>query len=345
MPYARLTVIKAAMKRASAWGVAEACGFADGLRLRSFDVAKGFPPVIRGQVSEAFPIHSDPGALSVGGGISAYMRYEGLELPMALCLGQSAGPPAPAGEISFSQRLAPIGSINGLFATLALHTGVDVLECPSLKLTGFVLRGEVGGHLEVFLQCMGNDMRADSVVNTPASLGTVLLPRGGRRVFFSDGVFRMNEAAGAKLEEVDVIRPSSFEFGFMRSLKGMPGVGEVSEKIDEPGNIEEPVSWLDMVMPRYRGGSDMDALASGVRIKSDISFTGPRIEEGVSSRFTLRLPSLARASSGLGRKGDAMTRRLSFRCLAPQSPPAGMPAIAAPFDMEFVNTTGDDILA
>ncbi|MFH1057802.1 MAG: hypothetical protein V1797_03855, partial [Pseudomonadota bacterium] len=87
---------KAAFKKASAWGAAVAVTNADAFLFTSEKIARTREHLPDDSAGQAFAVAADRGQITCGGDLSAYLRYQGLEVLLALALGQ-AGEPVPTG--------------------------------------------------------------------------------------------------------------------------------------------------------------------------------------------------------------------------------------------------------
>jgi len=100
-------------------------------------------------------------------------------------------------------------NIDAYWYCLAFWNGVAMVELPSLKPSGFTLRGEMGGYLEIELPCMSNKTEYASAVNTATTNWTNT--RNLKRIVMSQGVIRANAQAGAALQASDALTINSFE--------------------------------------------------------------------------------------------------------------------------------------
>jgi len=338
------TEIKAALKKASAWGTGVACGANNGILILPHTLKKDRADIGDDSLGLYFPKELAQGDIKVEGTVPAYLRYDSLDLLLALAMGETGGNPAQQGTTSaYAQSLKLKETIDGLFATFALHNGINIDEYTSIKVTGFTMKGEVGKPAQVTFQAIANDRVTNSAVNTLASFPAVTYFEQANRVLFSQGAFRMNAQGGAALADGDKIYPSSFELTFKRKMKGLYAAGGV-DRIDEPTNEGAPEVKLKLEFPRYTAKTYFEDWDSGAAKKMDIVFTGGLIEGAYYRTFKLRFPNLVLANVELPIEKGILKHPLEFECLACDSAPSGMTGITKPFQIDVINRQSANVL-
>ena len=345
MPYAKSIELGAAIKRASAWGGAVACGASDGLLIRSHTIKKKRADLADDSLGVYFQREADRGDIDVSGDLSCYLRYDGLDLPIALALGQSAGAPAQQGATTaYSQTLTPVSSIEGLFATLAIDSGINIAEYPTAKFMGLTIKGKAGQPVEVLFHLRADDMLTDSAVNTQATFADVTIAERSNRVLMSQLTCRINDADGAALGGSDEVIPSSFELTFKRRMDAVRTLGSAGA-IDEPLEAGRPEITLKMEFPRYSGDQHFADWDAQTAKKCELEFTGRLIESPYSRMLRIRMPRLLHTQADLPIEQGILRHPLEFACLEASSAPSGMSGITAPFVVELINTQSADVLA
>ncbi|GAB4389045.1 MAG: hypothetical protein Kow0025_12020 [Thermodesulfovibrionales bacterium] len=345
MPSATGFEIVAAAAKAAEWGTAVPCGAGSGILILPPSLRKRRAGLTDDSLGLYFPAEADPGEVTVAGEIPAYLRYDGLDLLIALAMGATAGAPArQGGTAAYAQTFSLAGDNDGLFATFAVRNSVNVEEYPSVKLAGFTIKGQVGRPVEISFSAIAFDKVVDSAVNTPAAMDGATYFETSNRVLMGQCAMRMNDRQAGALGPGDEIYPSSFELSFKRDLSGLYGAGGGPDRVDEPTNAGPPEASLKLVFPRYTGSglfSDWDA---GAAKKLDITFTGAAIEGAYSRLFRLAFPNLSLADVDLPMERGRLRHPVEFRCLASASPPAGMEGVTAPFQIDVVNRRDTDVL-
>jgi len=336
---------RAAMKRALTWGLPERCGAGDGILALPCNITEKCETIISGLKESEYEGEQGCETSGIRFSLPAHMRYEGLDLPIALVLGSTGGTPVRQGLTSaYMQTFKPALSVDGFFATFAMDNGMKIHECPSLKLFGFTLGGQTGRPLAIGFDCIADALRVDSMVNTPLSFQSVDFPPDGGRVLMSQGVFRMNESMQGGLGPADVIRPSSFELRFRRSLAGERPAGSHTDTIDEPANIGPAEATLALRFARYAELGLLERWELGSQWKLDIIFTGASIDVGHSRSLRLVFPKLAPLYEGFFMENREQGLMFEFACLEAASSPEGMEGVSAPFHLSLVNTLASDVL-
>jgi hypothetical protein len=337
--------IKAAVRKASAWGTAAACGAGDGILILPHSIKKERPNSVDDSLGLYFPNDSDPGEIKVGGDLPMYLRYDSPDLLLALAMGATGGAPAQQGTTSaYSQTFRLAGDNDGLFATFSLNNHVNIDEYTSLKVSGFTLKGEVGKPLEAAFHCIADDNETSSAVNTSATFANVTFFETANRVLMSQGVLRMNDQSGAALGPGDEIYPASFELAFKRSMSGVYGVSSGFDRIDEPTNDGMPEVRLKLRFPRYASPSHFTGWDANTARKLDIVFTGALIEDTYYRTFKLSFPNLKYSSVELPMEQGILKHPVEFNCLGCDLAPPGMAGITEPFRIDVINRQSADVL-
>ncbi|GAB4486017.1 MAG: hypothetical protein OHK006_13200 [Thermodesulfovibrionales bacterium] len=337
--------IKAAVKKASAWGTAVAVGANNGLLIRPSNIKKDRPSEIDDSLGLYFPKDSDIGEIKAEGSVEAWLRYDSLDLMIALAMGATGGAPTQQGATpAYAQKFTLANTLDGLFATFCINNQINIDECPSLKVTGFTIKGEVGKALSITFDVVAIDKITGSVTNTLVTFANVTYFETANRVLYSQGVIRMNAQSGGALGSGDTIYPRSFELSFKRKMSGVYGAGSF-DKIDEPTNDGLPEVKLKLEFPRYTSAgyfTDWDANAAK---KLDMTFTGGLIASTYYRTFKISLPNLKFAGVDLPIEQGILKHPVEFNCLACDAAPTGMSGITLPFQIDVINRQSTNVLA
>jgi hypothetical protein len=345
MPYATGIETQAAVKKASTWGTPVACAAADGVLVLPPTLKRERPLNMDDSLGSYFSKEADPGGVKVEGDLPAYLRYDGLDLLLALTLGASAGAPVQQGTSgAYAQSFSLSANMEGLFATLALNNNVNIDEYASAKITGLKLKGRVGEPLQISFKVLAADRVTDSSTNTLGTFSSVTLPQSPDRVLMSQGLFKMNDSDGAALDLEDEISPSAFELNFDRPMAGAYVAGAAGDLINEPISEGQPEVTLKLEFPRYSSSVHFEDWASGIRKKLEIAFTGSLIGETYYRSFKLSFPNLAYKEVDLPIERGPLKHPLEFVSLATSLAPAGMSGVLTPFQVDVVNSQSADVL-
>ncbi|MDA8168678.1 MAG: phage tail tube protein [Nitrospiraceae bacterium] len=341
------TESRAAFRRAASWGTPSAAGANDGLLVLPHTLKKERPVLPDDSLGICFQTDAADGGIKVEGDIPAYLRYDSLDLLLALAMGQTAGTPVQQGAAeAYLQSLKLKENTDGLFGTFCVSNGVNIDEYGSVKITGFTIKGEAGKPVEISFHSVANDRTTNSALNTTASFAAVSLFEKANRVLFSQGVFRLNPQADAALADPDKIYPSAFELSFKRKMKGIYGAGAQADRVDEPSNDGQPDIRLKLTFPRYTQAAkgyfeDWDTQRNK---KMDAVFTGAQIAAPYNRFMRLQLPNLKFSQVELPMERGILKSPVEFVCLGCDTAPAGMAGITMPFQIDLMNRQGTDVL-
>jgi hypothetical protein len=346
--------IRTAVAKANMWGTAVAVGVGDGIMTLPQTIKKDFSLDIDDSQGNAWVKDGTPGPIKAEGGIPGYLRYDSLDLLLAMFMGASAGAPAQQGAtIAYAQILKWAEKLDGLFVTLAKDMKNYILEVPSLKITGITIKGEVGAKpLQITFDGIGINKIVDSDVNTLVSFSTdVTWPEVMNRVKFSEGIFRLNTQSGAALGEDDIIYPSSFELTAKRKMSGVydgqyrtTGTSP-QDLIDEPSNDGFPEASLKLEFPRHTSATYLTALNADTRMKMDMFFTGALIADPYYRQFGIQLPHLQLKNDDPTDEAGRIKEPLEFAVYGAVAAPEGMAGITDPFWISVINQQSQDMLA
>lgn len=226
------------VKKGTTWGTAVACAALSGVEVRSVDTPGNLAiePIrgISGSVTALTPV---PGNKNVSVTMAADLRYEGLETLLALVMG-TAGVPATV-DTSGRQHVLKINNqVDGIFATLAYELIKDtlVVEVPSVKFTGFTIRGRQGRPIEVEFRGIGYDyLYGTSAVNTTTTIDTVTLTANRDWALFKHAAVRINAQNGADFgtAPADTVSVTGFELNVERAMEGRVST-RYGDKVMEP---------------------------------------------------------------------------------------------------------------
>ena len=345
------TEIKAAFKKAATWGTAVACGAGDGILIQPTSIKKDASPDVDDSLGAFFPKDGLLGAIKVEGEIPCYLRYDSLDVLIALAMGTAGAPVRQAATSAYAFTYKPATGTDGLFGTFAEHMKNFIQENQSVKVTGFTIKGEVGKALTITFKVVAINEIIDSTINTTTTFNSVTFTETANRVKFSEGIFRMSTQSGAALGSGDKIYPSSFEFSFQRKLKGEYGQyrytngANSQDLIDEPTNDGMPEISLKLEFPRLTGTTNLAILGADTRQKMDIAFTGGLIASTYYRGFTLQFPHLQLINDSPADAAGIIKEPLEFRVYGCAAPPLGMGGIYDPFWVTGTNQRTTDPLA
>jgi len=246
------------LKKAADWRTAVACGANDGILILSESFKQTIEHLDDDSAGLAFVQRTDKGKIAASGGLEAYMRYEGLDVLLALIMGTAGVPtqPNPLYTAVYQNSYVMADNLSGLFATLAMLKKSDkVFEYPTVKFHQFGLSGEMNAPIKITAEGIANLLELASATNTAGTMANITYPDKGNRIIFNkDTHFWLNDESGAALAVGDAIYPSGFDLSFNRPMEADLVAG--NEDVDEPVGEGFPEITLTLNFPRYNDAND-----------------------------------------------------------------------------------------
>jgi len=336
------------LKKAATWGTAIACGANDGILITAESLSQTIEELLDDSAGLAFIQRTDQGKIDVAGNIEAYLRYEGLDVTLALIMG-TAGAPSVQGETAaYTNSYVMADALTGLFATIAIKKKSDkVWEFPSVKLNGFTIAFAMNGPSKLTLNAIPDQLKLDSVTNTTATLADLTYPDKGNRIIMNaNSTFKINDEDGAALADGDKVYPTGGELSFTRPVAGDHKAG--SDYIDEPAADGHPEAMLTLNFPRYNDANHafFENWIADTRKKGELYFKGALIEDTYYYEFRVSMPNMKVVNPEAAISGPAkIPSTLKFRLLGTDSAPTGMDGITKPFQIDVQNKRTTDPLA
>jgi hypothetical protein len=344
--------MKYALKKGSAWGTAVAAGANDGLLLLPTGVRAG-DAALEVDDSQGLLWSQDgtPGAVKLEGDLPGYLRYDGLDLLLALFMGSAGVPTLHAlGAASYDYIYDLADDTDGLFATFVRNWKNYVEEVPSLKIAGLTIKGERGKPIQLIAKCIGDQSILDGA-NDATSFNNVTIAEVANRLHFAQAVFRMNDQSGAALGSGDLVYPNSFEIGIERKITGiysgqfLTAGTNPRDVIDEPTNDGQPSVSVKLGFPRHTGKTRLTELGTDARKKLDITFAGGIIEGAIPRLFKMEMPHLQIKSVDVVDESGNIKEPVEFIGHGASTAPTGMTGITKPLRISGTNQRSTDPLA
>src|SRR3990167_9466024 len=135
--------IKSAIKKTSVWGTAVVCGANNGILLLPTSIKRDADVNMDDSMGVLFSKDGIPGPVKVEGNKSAYLRYDSLDLLLAMYMGTAGAPAAQgSGAYAFTYKVKTL--LDGLFYAYAKNMKNYIEEYPSVKVVGINIKGEAG---------------------------------------------------------------------------------------------------------------------------------------------------------------------------------------------------------
>ena len=280
-------------------------------------------------VGSSFRRNPDKGAVGISGAVETYLKYDGLELDIAMVMGRS-GTPTKRGSVppAYYNDYSIKDDLETYFTTLVIDKQVAIDEFDSVKYGGMTISGDAGDRLKISFDLIARKFNNASVINTGVSAITEPLPR--KYVLFEDCRFLMNANASAALASgVDDVYPSAFSITINNNMSG-DLTAENDPYVDEPlrsgfGDISGTIT-----IPKYKDTVSVDAMIAGTTMKMAIRcISSTQIctpgNGAYYYEFSMLLPSIkiTEAPREVGGEGN-IPGTFSFTAHTPDSAPDGM---------------------
>jgi hypothetical protein len=235
-------------------------------------------------------------------------------------------------------------SLDGIFLTLAFLNGIGIDEYTSAKVTSMTIKAALDKALEVVFGLLCYDRSTSSVINTTVTFANVTTRESANRVYYDQGVIRINAASGAGLGTGDKIYPDSWELTFKRKTSGVYGLGGSFNLIDEPSNDGLPECKFKMNFARYTAATYFTAWDAATLQKIDLTYTGLLLSGSTYRSLLIEIPSAQLSNVDLPISEGILKHPMEFDLLGCTSSPTGMTTMTLPFRITLVNGFGGDPL-
>jgi len=270
-------------------------------------------------------------------------------------MGTAGVPAQQAATTAFAYAYFLADNTDGQFCTFAKNMKNYAAEIASLKIIGFTLKGEAGKPVQITFKTIGNSLAKNvyTGTNTKTSMVEITIPSigVGNRVMFSQAVFRINNQSAIALASGDAVKPSAFEFSFMRKLTGVQGSYTTGISANNQGLIDEPTNdgipeiSLKLTFPRHSSVTRLADLGSDARKKMDITFTGGLLAATYYRTFKIEIPHLQYKDVPVTDASGIIQEPVEFILHAATVAPTGMTGITQPFKLSGINQCSVDPLA
>jgi hypothetical protein len=340
-----------ALKKAGTWGTAVAAVAGDGFMGLPASLDPDNELIVDDSLGQFFVTDATPGATKLEPTVSGYLRYnDDVVLSMLAAVMGTAGVPVThsAGTLSKDHVLKVAKNTDGLFFTLAAKIGTGfVEEVPSWKIAKCVLTFETGKPVQFAFSGPGNDLVADSTVNTLTTFLSVTILEPANRAYMGQVVARINDASGIALAVGDKVGASKIVVTLERKLTGVYGsyVDSIGrDLIDEPTNDGLWTGSVSITLPRLKDNTGRLKIKGNTSRKMDITVTGPIIEGAIPYLFLFQFPNLKPKKNSNPHKQGILDNTWDFEILGATAAPTGMAGITDPLWITLTNKITTDLL-
>jgi len=338
--------IQSAFKKASAWRTPVVAGVGDGILLLPATPKRSQEFLKDDSLGIDHIKEGSPGLIKVGGDIPGYLRYDGMDVLLAMVMGDVGAPTQQGATTAYANSFKLKSKIDGIFGTFVQKKGdVNIDEYTSVKVFGFTIKGEEGQPLSITFNIIANEKIYNSSINTSATFANVTYVETGYRIHFSQGIFRLaDRSTSVALMGGDQVNPSAFELVYKRPVTSsyeMDGTNQITE----PSNDGKPECILSLTFPRYTATTYMLDFGNDQRKMADMVFTGAQIATPYNREFKIQLPHLVIRDTDNANAQGKIVQPVEFDCLGVDVAAAGMTGILTPFQIDVINQRATDPLA
>lgn len=343
--------IIAARKKSSAWGTAVSVNNSgDQIPLLTFTVEPTVNYILDESLTgKAYRNQSQKGAITAEGSMTGYMRYDGLEIDIAMVMGRASTPTqvvAGGAPNAYYTDYRLGDSLESYMITLAIDKQVSIEEFDSLKYNGLTISGEAGNRLAFDFQMLGRAVAQDTGTNASLSAVTEPLPR--IYMLFEHCKFLMNTASGIGLAAgVDDVYPASFSISIVNNLAG-DLTSENDPYVDEPLRSTFGDITGTLTIPKFKDLTSRNAFIDGTVMKMAIKIVsttqivaagnGPYYYE-----FNMYFPNIVITEAPRGVDGPGnVPGTFNFRAERASSAPNGMDGVGNRTDSDEARSTITD---
>lgn len=198
--------IKAAFKKATLWNVPGMAAANDGVLVLPSGMRKDITHNLDESLGLYFSKDGIAAPIKVEGDISGYLRYDGLDILLAMYMGTAGTPTQQGGTAAYAYTYKVNTSLDGLFGTYVKNMKNYVEEYPGVKISGVTIKGETGKTLQATFDAIASDKLAVNNPNLVAA--TVGIGAGALNAFYcplNKRIYVSNSTDGT----VSVINPET----------------------------------------------------------------------------------------------------------------------------------------
>jgi len=163
--------IKSGFKKGKIWNVAEVLGANEGIIPKPSSIKKDSTIEIDDSIGNLVSKDGLPGFIKVEGDYPAYLRYDGLDIPLALFMGTAGAPTQQGATAAYAYTYKFKTNLDGIYGTMARYMKYYLEEYSSVKIIKLNIKGEVGKPLDVTFGMIANDK---GIINNTSAIATTI---------------------------------------------------------------------------------------------------------------------------------------------------------------------------
>jgi hypothetical protein len=271
------------------------------------------------------------GAKDASGSIELYAKYDGLDLLVAMAMGECGDPSVHgvgSGPMGYYNWYTMRSALSGLYMTFGIDREVEVQAIDAAKVASMTIRGNAGERVNFAFEIMGREALQNSARNPANSGDNWTEPTPIEFIMFKDGIFMANAQSGAALDGDDQFYAQSFELTLNNAL-----VADITSLNDPYMDEPDTSGWTEVTgsftLPRFENNTFDTNYLNGTAMKVGIVFTDENQIGGVGSgnyyyQFRIWLPQVQITEAPRGVAGpEKIPGTFNWVATKPESAPTG----------------------
>ena len=235
------------------------------------------------------------------GDMELEMKYEGLDVLLAMVLGTAAAPVQQATDDAYLHEFTVLDTaMEGLFGTLVIDKQLEVWEYPSVKVNSLTISATSGALTTVTANFVESNLNRNTSIgtNNETTVLAITLPANRDFLLWEQLAIRMNPKTGIALAAADLVYPNEFTVTINNNMVTDDVSTRFGREIEEPcpDNFLEVTGSINFARYNDENNKFVDALFSKEIQKLDAIWTGPIADGATNFALSILMPSLQIAS-------------------------------------------------
>ena len=235
------------------------------------------------------------------GDMELEMKYEGLDVLLAMVLGTAIAPVQQGADDAYLHEFRVQDTdLEGLFGTLVIDKQIEVWEYPSVKVNSLTISATSGALTTVTANMVASNLGRNTSggTNNETTVLSITLPANRDFLLWEQLAVRINAQSAAGLAGADLVYPNEFTVTFNNNMVTDDVSTRFGREVEEPcpDNFLEVTGSINFARYNTENNKLVDALFSKTVQKLDAVWTGPLADGATNFSFKVLMPSLQIAS-------------------------------------------------
>ena len=236
------------------------------------------------------------------GDMESEMKYEGLDVLLAMVLGTAIAPVQQGADDAYLHEFRVQDTdLEGLFGTLVIDKQLEVWEYPSVKVNSLTIAATSGALTTITANFIASNLNRNTSggTNNETTILTITVPANRDFLLWEQLAIRMNIQSAGAIADADLVYPTEFSVTFNNNMVADDVSTRFGREIEEPcpDNFLEVTGSLNFARYNVENNKVVQAHFDKVIQKMDVIFTGPLADGATNFSFKVLFPSL-QISSG-----------------------------------------------